>query len=168
MRVRVHLCESMGWLRLVGSLKLQVYSAEYRLFDKALLQKRHVMLRSLLIVATKYQPMDKRSVVPLLHLYIQKRVCVRMCVCVYVCLCACMCVCASTHCNTLQHTATHCNTMQHNAAQFNTLQHTATHCNTRQHTATHCNTLQHTTTHCNTNLCVFDNVHVSEPCRVKS
>ena len=26
----------------------------------------------------------------------------------------------------------------------------ATHCNTLQHTATHCNTLQHTATHCNT------------------
>jgi len=30
----------MGWLRLVGSLKLQVSFAEYRLFYRALLQKR--------------------------------------------------------------------------------------------------------------------------------
>ena len=42
----------MGWLRLVGSLKLQVSFAEYRLFYRALLQKRPAILRSLLIVAT--------------------------------------------------------------------------------------------------------------------
>ena len=42
----------MGWLRLVGSLKLQVSLAEYRLFYRAPLQKRHIILRSLLIVAT--------------------------------------------------------------------------------------------------------------------
>jgi len=42
----------MGWLRLVGSLKLQVSFAEYRLFSRALLQKKPIILRSLLIVAT--------------------------------------------------------------------------------------------------------------------
>jgi len=42
----------MGWLRLVGSLKVQVSFAEYRLFYRALLQKRPIILRSLLIVAT--------------------------------------------------------------------------------------------------------------------
>jgi len=40
----------MRWLRLVGSLKLQVSCAEYRLFYRALLQKRPIILRSLLIV----------------------------------------------------------------------------------------------------------------------
>ena len=44
----------MGWLRLVGSLKLQVSFAEYSLFYRALLQKRPIILRSLLIVATPY------------------------------------------------------------------------------------------------------------------
>jgi len=44
----------MGWLRLVGSLKWQVSFAEYRLFYRALLQKRPMILRSLLIVATLY------------------------------------------------------------------------------------------------------------------
>jgi len=39
-------------LRLVGSLKLQVSFAEYRLFYRALLQKRPVILRSLPIAAT--------------------------------------------------------------------------------------------------------------------
>jgi len=42
----------MGWLRLVGSLKWQVSFAEYCLFYRALLQKRPIILRSLLIVAT--------------------------------------------------------------------------------------------------------------------
>jgi len=44
----------MGWLRLVGSLKLQVSFAEHSLFYRALLQKRPIILRSLLIVATPY------------------------------------------------------------------------------------------------------------------
>jgi len=47
----------MGWLLLVGPLNLQVSFAEYRLFCRALLQKRAVILRSLLIVAT---PCHKR------------------------------------------------------------------------------------------------------------
>jgi len=42
------------WLRLVGSLKLPVSFVEYRLLYKALLQKRLVIYRSLLIVATPY------------------------------------------------------------------------------------------------------------------
>jgi len=42
----------MGWLLLVGSLKLYVSFAENRLFYRALLQKRPIILRSLLIVAT--------------------------------------------------------------------------------------------------------------------
>ena len=52
---------TVGWLTLVGSLKLQVSSAEYRLFYRAFLQKRPVALRSLLIVATAY---DSCSCVP--------------------------------------------------------------------------------------------------------
>ena len=45
---------TMGWLGLVGSLKLQVSFAEYSLFYIALLQKRPIILRSLLIGATPY------------------------------------------------------------------------------------------------------------------
>ena len=45
---------AMGWLRLVGSLKLQVSFAEYILFHRALSAKRPAILRSLLIVATSY------------------------------------------------------------------------------------------------------------------
>jgi len=42
----------MEWLRLVGSLKLQVSIGEYSLFYRALVQKRPTILRSLLIEAT--------------------------------------------------------------------------------------------------------------------
>ena len=42
----------MGWLRLVGSFKLYVSVAEYHLFCRALLQKRPIILRSLIIEAT--------------------------------------------------------------------------------------------------------------------
>jgi len=44
----------MGKLRLVGSLTLYVSFSEYDLFYRALLQKRPIILRSLLIVATPY------------------------------------------------------------------------------------------------------------------
>jgi len=42
----------MGWLQLVGSLKLQVSFAEYSLFYRAFWQKRSMILRSILVVAT--------------------------------------------------------------------------------------------------------------------
>jgi len=45
---------AMGWLRLVGSLKLWVSAAEYRLFYRALLQNKPIFLRSLLIMATPH------------------------------------------------------------------------------------------------------------------
>ena len=48
----MYICVDMGWLRLVGSLKLQVSFAEYRLFYRALLQKRPIIQRSLLAEAT--------------------------------------------------------------------------------------------------------------------
>ena len=41
----------VGRLRLVGSLKLEVSFAEYCVFYRALLQKRSMILRSLLLVA---------------------------------------------------------------------------------------------------------------------
>jgi len=44
-----------GWLRLVGSFKLYISLAEYPLFYRALLQKRPMILRSLLVAATPYR-----------------------------------------------------------------------------------------------------------------
>ena len=45
----------MGWLQLVGFLKLQVSFAEYSLFYRALLQKRRKIVRSPIIEATPYR-----------------------------------------------------------------------------------------------------------------
>jgi len=52
---------AMGWIRLVGSLKLQVTCVEYRLFHRALLQKRPTILRSPLLVATPYRQKSPTS-----------------------------------------------------------------------------------------------------------
>jgi len=51
---QVFMCD-VGWLWLVGSFKLYVSFAGFRLFYRALLQKRPILLRSLLIVATPYR-----------------------------------------------------------------------------------------------------------------
>ena len=48
MHLNVSNC-SMGWLPSTGSFNLQVSYAEYRLFYRALLQKRPIILRSLLM-----------------------------------------------------------------------------------------------------------------------
>ena len=50
----VQLHEDMGWLRLVGSLKSYVSFAENSLFYGALLQKRPMILESLLSVGASY------------------------------------------------------------------------------------------------------------------
>ena len=47
----------MGWLRLVGSLKLQVSFAKEPYKTDDILQKRRIILRSLLIEATPYTPL---------------------------------------------------------------------------------------------------------------
>jgi len=47
-------CATMGCLRLVGSLKLQISFAKEPCQRDDILQKSHVILRSLLIVATPY------------------------------------------------------------------------------------------------------------------
>ena len=45
----------MVWLRSVGSIKLQVSFAEYRLFYRSLLQQRPIILSILLTKATPYK-----------------------------------------------------------------------------------------------------------------
>jgi len=54
---RMHMCSyaDMGWLQLVGSLKLQVSFVKQPYKRDDIPQKRPVILRSLLIVATPYQ-----------------------------------------------------------------------------------------------------------------
>ena len=53
-RSAVRVFGDMGWLRCVGSIKLQVSLAEYSLFYRALLQKRRIILSILLTKATPY------------------------------------------------------------------------------------------------------------------
>jgi len=84
----------MGWLRVVGWLKLQVSFAKYRLFYRALLQKRPVFLRSLLIVATPY-----------MYSYVYTLMCVCMSyfwLFVYVCSCL-FSTCVGLFCMSLFH-----------------------------------------------------------------
>jgi len=64
----------MVWLRLVGSLKLQVSFAEYRLLYRALLQKRLIILRSLLTEATACGA----SICECVAVRIQLRVCISL------------------------------------------------------------------------------------------
>jgi len=93
----------MGWLQLVGSLQFQVSFAEKPFFYRALLQKRRIILRSLLFVASFCM---FRSIGRNLHgntvnaqMLTALCVCVRVCVCVCVCVCACVCVsmCVCAH-----------------------------------------------------------------------
>ena len=52
MHLITQVSDTMGWLRLVGSLKLQVSFAKEPYKRDDILQKRPIILRSLLIVAT--------------------------------------------------------------------------------------------------------------------
>ena len=80
----------MGWLHVVGSFKLQVPFAKEPYELDNILQKRPIILRSLLIVATPYicSPIKQTGGVK----YVCACVYVRVCVCVCVCVCACVCV----------------------------------------------------------------------------
>ena len=132
----------MGWLRLVGSLKLQVSFAEYCLFYRALLQKRPIFLRSLLIVATPECFITSHNTLQHTAPY-----------CTTLHHTAPHCTTlqpTAPHCPTLHRTAPHCTALHHTAPHCTTLRHTAPHCTTLQHIAAHCNTLQHTATYCTT------------------
>jgi len=87
----------MGWLRLVGSLKLQVSFAEYRLFYRALLQKIPIILRILLLVATPQQNdnsllKNAQNSGPFCSCKVRVAVCVAVCVAVLVAVCVAACV----------------------------------------------------------------------------
>jgi len=128
--IKALLHTGMGWLRFVGSLKWYVSFAKEPYNRDDILQKRPVILRSLLIVATPYQGRRQGALQAQL---------------------------AATRCKAQQHTAMHCNAMQRTATHCNVLQRTATYCYTqvqaRKQEAvqarTRCNTLQRTATHCN-------------------
>ena len=54
--------QNMGWLRLVGSIKLQVTFAKEPYKRDDILQKRHVILSTILTVATPYPPLSKQTI----------------------------------------------------------------------------------------------------------
>ena len=57
----IDMCDVTGWLRLLGSSKLDVSFAEHSLFYRAVLQQRSIILGSLLIVATPYEERYRRD-----------------------------------------------------------------------------------------------------------
>ena len=116
-QAHTHKQAHMGWLRLVGSLKVYVSVAEYRLFYRALSQKRPIILRSLLIVATPYT--DIEGVETRAHEHVHKRTHSL----------------AHTHTHTYTHHLSH--THAHAHAHTNTLTRTNTHAITCTHTHTH-------------------------------
>jgi len=110
----------MGWLQLVGSLKLEESFAHSCLFDRALLQKRPVILRSLLIVATLSTKDSATHCSIALCQTLQH---------------------TATHCNKVLPTIT---ALLHYTRFCHTLQHS-----TMSNTTTHYNTLQQSTTNNN-------------------
>ena len=114
---------TMEWLRLVGSSKLYFFFAEYHLFHRALLQKRPVILRSLLIVATPYLERYGGMREACLRLF-KISADVTHCVAAW-----CVAVC----CSVLQCVAVCCNVLQQHTAQCVAV----THCKTPAYD-THC------------------------------
>jgi len=87
--VRTHVNKAMGWLRLVGSLKLQVSFAKEPYKRDDILQQRPIILRSLLIVATPY-----KDICAYIHIYI----CISICKWrPFTCECCSKYICIYTH-----------------------------------------------------------------------
>jgi len=121
-----------GWLRLVGSLKLQVSIGECSVFSRALLQKRPMILRSLLIVAIQMWA-NRMSLI------------MRM-----------------SFSRTNTHAHTHTNTeISPIIGSREWVFHTHTHAHTRKHTNTHTHTHKytHTHTHIHTHPHTHTNIH---------
>jgi len=86
----------LGWLQLVGSLKWQVFFAKEPYKRDDILQRRPIILRSLLIVATPYQDICRPEFhVYITHMYVYMYIYVY--VYVYVCIHIYICTCAYTY-----------------------------------------------------------------------
>ena len=98
---------AMGWLWLVGSIKLQVSFAKEPYKRDNILQKRPVILSILLTVATPYPHTHKHiRTHTRAHIHTQKHICTHkhtaqqnpllcaLSTCVCVCVCLCISVCA--------------------------------------------------------------------------
>ena len=95
---------AMEWLRLVSSFKLQVSFAEYSLFHRALVQKRPIILWSLLIVATPYVFCSWRYRI---YTYICMYVCIFICRNIYAYVCIYMYMQKHVYVHTCIYTHTH-------------------------------------------------------------
>ena len=115
----------MGWLRFVGSLKLQVSFAEYSLFCRALLQKRLIIWRSLLLLPPHRSFLSgsylEVSFVTCAYIYIYKYICMYIHICIHIYIytyiyisfvtCACVtCVCVHVVVGMRTHTLSHAHT----------------------------------------------------------
>jgi len=88
---------AMDWLRLVGSLKLQVSFAKEPYKRDNILQKRGIILRSLLLGATPYQELctcvwKRQSGGERESEQEREKDDVHVCMCMCVCVCVCVCV----------------------------------------------------------------------------
>jgi len=91
--VYLHVDPYMGWLRLVGSLELQVSFAKEPYKRDYVLQKRPIILRRLFIVATPYLLVPIYLLVGVAAPYICSKLQVRIPFCLPVCLSVCMYIC---------------------------------------------------------------------------
>jgi len=73
----------MGWLRLVGSLKIYVSFAKEPYKRDDILKKRHIILRSLLIVATPYLHNVNTCMHTHLWIHLQKHLPTQLCLCTH-------------------------------------------------------------------------------------
>jgi len=92
----------MGWLRLVGSLKVKVSNAREPYKRDDILQKRPIILRSLLIVATPYVYISTYTYT---YVYVDLCVYLHIHIHMYVEVCVCVCVCGEIF--PPKHTQTH-------------------------------------------------------------
>ena len=97
--------EAMGWLRLVGTLKLHVSFAKEPYTRDDILQKRPLILRSLIIVATPYNILPPHTSATL---------CVAVCCSVLQCVAVCCSVlqCVAVSCSVLKRVAVSCSELQ--------------------------------------------------------
>jgi len=101
----------MGWLWLVGSIKLQVSFAKEPYKRDYILQKRPVLLSILMTVATPYRNVDTLQHTSIHYNTLQQNILTGV---------RAVATCAplfATRCNTLQQTATDCNRLQHTATE---------------------------------------------------
>jgi len=162
----------MGWLWLVGSLKWWVSSAEYRLFYRSLLQKRPIILRSLLIVDTPDQTYLQGDQIGMRIVNTSKETYMRHETCKRDLLSLC-----DNHTHTHTHTHTHIHLRTHTYAHTHKHKHahtfslslslsqTHTHTHTQTQTRTHSLSLSlslsytHTHTHTHTHMHMHMHTH---------